>query len=46
MKINIYLEIAEEAKRLELEGLERQSALRKAKEMYLGKEKERNQTCK
>lgn len=34
MKLNIYLEIAEEAKRLTLEGLEYRTALNKAKQMY------------
>lgn len=32
--IRMYLEIAEETKRLTMEGLEFQAALRKAKEMY------------
>ena len=43
-KINIYLQIAEEAERLNNEGLELNAALRKAKEMYLGKEKSHNAT--
>lgn len=32
--LRLYLEIAEEAKRLTMEGLEFQEALRQAKEMY------------
>ncbi|GAA0115236.1 hypothetical protein [Clostridium senegalense] len=37
MKINIYLEIAEETKRLTMEGLSYNEALKKAKEMYKNK---------
>mgnify|MGYP004442974589 FL=1 len=34
MKMNVYLEIAEETKRLTMEGLSYNEALKKAKEMY------------
>lgn len=40
--LRLYLEIAEETKRLTMEGLEFQAAIRKAKEMY--KEKAHNST--
>lgn len=40
--LRLYLEIAEETKRLTMEGLEFQAALRQAKEMY--KEKTHNST--